>query len=215
MICPLFRGKDRSHQKDISKLTDIYLYSERVENLVLHTYPVVLYSNYQRSNKVTASIWSTKSDLPSYFMNIILLFKNFTKGTNVKREFHNFTTRSWRHDWPHNGLKHIWSRARIDKGQKNVFGVFNFLPKMNENKSTWGFIVVKQNSFARFLEETSTWKNHFDFFWPLVNWIFAAETIQGGNYSRAETVWGNMVIVEVCSAQYLLNKSNKNVIKLS
>ena len=78
---------------------------------------MVLYSNYQRSNKVTASIWSTKLDLPSYFMNIILLFKNFTKGTNVKREFHNFTTRSWRHDWPHNGLKHIWSRARIDKGQ--------------------------------------------------------------------------------------------------
>ena len=32
------------------------------------------------------------------------------------------------------------------KGQlisKCLFGVFNFLQKMNENKSTWGFIVVK------------------------------------------------------------------------
>ena len=27
----------------------------------------------------------------------------------------------------------------------------------------WGFIVVKSNSFIRFLEETLAWKNHFDF----------------------------------------------------
>ena len=47
------------------------------------------------------------------------------------------------------------------------FGVFNFFQKTNENKSTWGIIVVKSNSFVRFLEETSVWKNHFDFVWPL------------------------------------------------
>ena len=29
-------------------------------------------------------------------------------------------------------------------------------------------IVVKLNSFVRFLEETSSWKNHFDFVWPLM-----------------------------------------------
>ena len=57
------------------------------------------------------------------------------------------------------------------KGQiilKCLFGVFNFLQKMNKNKSTWGFIAVKQNSFIHFLEKTSAWKNNFDFFWPLV-----------------------------------------------
>ena len=57
------------------------------------------------------------------------------------------------------------------KGQsisKCLFGVFNFFQKTNKNKSTWGIIVVvKSNSFVCFLEETSAWKNHFDFVWPL------------------------------------------------
>ena len=56
------------------------------------------------------------------------------------------------------------------KGQlisKCLFGVFNFFQKMNKNKSTWGIIVVKSNSFIHFLEETSAWKNNFDFVWPL------------------------------------------------
>ena len=34
------------------------------------------------------------------------------------------------------------------------FGVFNFFQKMNENKSTWGIIVVKSNLIVRFLEES-------------------------------------------------------------
>ena len=38
---------------------------------------------------------------------------------------------------------------------------------MNENKSTVGMMVVKSNSFVCFLEETSAWKNHFEFVWPL------------------------------------------------
>ena len=48
------------------------------------------------------------------------------------------------------------------------FGVFDFFQKTNENKSTWGIIVVKANLFVRFLEELSAWKNHDDFVWPLV-----------------------------------------------
>ena len=48
-----------------------------------------------------------------------------------------------------------------------TFGVFNFLQKTNENKSTWGIIVVKLNLFVLFLEETLCWKNHFEFVWPL------------------------------------------------
>ena len=58
------------------------------------------------------------------------------------------------------------------KGQlisKYLFVVFNFLQKTNVKKQTCGFIVVKQNSFVRFLEEKSAWKNNFDFVWPLVH----------------------------------------------
>ena len=58
----------------------------------------------------------------------------------------------------------------IAKGQlisKCLFGGFNFFQKTNENKSTWGIIVVKSNSSVHFLEESSAWKNHFDFVWPL------------------------------------------------
>ena len=48
--------------------------------------------------------------------------------------------------------------CNFGKGQlisKFLFGIFNFFQKSNENKSTWGIIVVKSNSFVRFLEETS------------------------------------------------------------
>ena len=53
----------------------------------------------------------------------------------------------------------------IDKG--SFFCVFNFFQKTNENKSTWGIIVVKSILFVLFLEESSAWKNHYDFVWPL------------------------------------------------
>ena len=56
------------------------------------------------------------------------------------------------------------------KGQiisKWFFGVFDFLQKTNENKSTWGIIVVKSNSFVHFLEEIEDTKNHFEIIWPL------------------------------------------------
>ena len=49
-----------------------------------------------------------------------------------------------------------------------VFGVFGFLQKTNENKSNWGIIVVKANSFVRFfLEEIEDIKNPFEIIWPL------------------------------------------------
>ena len=50
------------------------------------------------------------------------------------------------------------------KGQlisKWFFGVVDFLQKTNENKSTWGIIVVKLNSFVRFLEEIDDSKKPF------------------------------------------------------
>ena len=43
-------------------------------------------------------------------------------------------------------------RRKKTKGQlilKCLFGVFNFFQKTNENKLTWGIIVVKSNSFVR------------------------------------------------------------------
>ena len=47
------------------------------------------------------------------------------------------------------------------------FGVVDFLQKTNEKKSIWGIIVVKSNSFVRFLEEIDDPKNHFEINWPL------------------------------------------------
>ena len=59
---------------------------------------------------------------------------------------------------------------KITKGQlisKCLIGAFNFFQKTNENKSTWGIIVVKSNSFVRFLEEFTAWQFAFEFYWPL------------------------------------------------
>ena len=50
---------------------------------------------------------------------------------------------------------------------KCLLGFFNFLQKTSENKSTWVYIVVEENSFDCFLEEMSARKNNFDFFRPL------------------------------------------------
>ena len=55
------------------------------------------------------------------------------------------------------------------KGQiisKWFFGVFYLLPKTNENKSIWGIIVVKSNSFVHFLEEIEDIKTPFEINWP-------------------------------------------------
>ena len=74
-----------------------------------------------------------------------------------------------------------------------------FLQKTNENKSTWGNIVVKLNSFVRFLEETLAWKNHFDFVWPLVvshSWVILKKNVR-------KSTWGTLYI------QFSISKSHK------
>ena len=48
-----------------------------------------------------------------------------------------------------------------------IFDVIDFLQKTKENKSTWGIIVVKSNSFVHFLEEIDDPKSHFEINWPL------------------------------------------------
>ena len=68
-------------------------------------------------------------------------------------------------------LKSPKKRCQGTKGQmisKCPLGVFNFLQKTNENKSTWVIIVVKLNSFVHFLEEIDDLKNHFEINWPLI-----------------------------------------------
>ena len=68
-------------------------------------------------------------------------------------------------------LAHFWiSEIETTKGHlisKCLFGAFKFFQKMNENKSTWGIIVVKSNFFVRFLEEwripKTTFKNQLTF----------------------------------------------------
>ena len=44
---------------------------------------------------------------------------------------------------------------------KCLFGVFNFSQKTNENKSTWGIIVVKSNFFVRFFGRIEDTKKSF------------------------------------------------------
>ena len=68
------------------------------------------------------------------------------------------------------GVYVLQGNCCVFKGQvisKCLLCVFNFFQKTNENKLTWGLIVVKSNSFIHFLEETLAWKNLFDFVWPL------------------------------------------------
>ena len=60
----------------------------------------------------------------------------------------------------------VWNYLffQITKGQlisKCLFGVFTFFQKTNENKSTWGSILVKSNSFLHFLEEIDDPKKPF------------------------------------------------------
>ena len=59
----------------------------------------------------------------------------------------------------------VWIKGQIIS--EWFFGVFNFLQKTNENKSIWGIIVVKSNSFIRFLEEIDDIKTPFEINWPL------------------------------------------------
>ena len=65
----------------------------------------------------------------------------------------------------------ICKKIEITKGQlvsKCIFGVFNFLQKTNENKSTWGFI-VQSNLVVRnvLIRNKLVLRNPFP--WPIVN----------------------------------------------
>ena len=65
---------------------------------------------------------------------------------------------------------HLIEKMIHAKGQiisKWFFDVFDFLQKTNENKSIRGIIVVKSNSFVRFLEEVEDIKTPFEINWPL------------------------------------------------
>ena len=69
-----------------------------------------------------------------------------------------------------NFVQNKWDSCHC-KGQlisKCLFGVFNFFQKRNENKSTWGIIVVKLNSFFRFLEKFTAWQFAIKYYTPLI-----------------------------------------------
>ena len=67
------------------------------------------------------------------------------------------------------------TKADNGKGQlisKCLFGVLNFFQKPKENKSAWGIIVVKSDSFVCFLEQFTAWQFAFEFYWPLGIWVY-------------------------------------------
>ena len=53
----------------------------------------------------------------------------------------------------------------LSKGQ--IISKCFFVSSISSNKSTWGIIVVKSNSFVRLLEEIEDIKNPFEIIWPL------------------------------------------------
>ena len=62
------------------------------------------------------------------------------------------------------------SSSPSSKGQlisKCLFGVFNFFQKNEQNKLTWGIILLKLNSFVHFLEEFTAWQFAYEFYRPL------------------------------------------------
>ena len=65
---------------------------------------------------------------------------------------------------------HLWSILRSDNFEMS-FWYLQFPPK-NERKQVDLRFHSSKIEFVRFLEETSTYKNHFDFFWPLVCSIY-------------------------------------------
>ena len=72
----------------------------------------------------------------------------------------------------HNGVKYFLKAklfgVLLVHWFRNVFSVFDFFQKTNENKLTWGTSVLKSNSFICFLEESSAWKNLYYFIHPSV-----------------------------------------------
>ena len=52
---------------------------------------------------------------------------------------------------------------------KCLFGAFNFSQNTNENKSTWGIIVIKSNISFVFMGELRIPKSPFEISWPLGN----------------------------------------------
>ena len=115
-------------------------------------------------------VWNSTPVLPSCILHIAKFWQEFacwylkSRVANVHQVFgfpiYCLSTQ----------ILNVSYTTELCKGQlisKCLFGVFNFIQKMNKNKSTWGITVVKSNLFVHFLEETSAWKNHFDFVWPL------------------------------------------------
>ena len=67
-------------------------------------------------------------------------------------------------------------------------------PKVTYRISSYSF--RKNYSFLSFeIMANSNSCSNISFFY-LINWFFAPETIQGGHYSKAKTIWGDMVAKE-------------------
>jgi hypothetical protein len=83
--------------------------------------------------------------------------------------------------WRKPKTSRFW-KLQLSKGQiilKWFFGVFDFLQKTNENKSTWGIIEIKSNSFVHFFG--GKWR-HQKPFW---NYL----TFMSSGTQKASNVW--------------------------
>ena len=85
--------------------------------------------------------------------------------------------------------------------------------KTTENKSTWSIIVVKSNSFVRFLEEIEEIKNLFEIIWPLEQNYFLHFSmrypVSDCNYDGGDCC-GSCVDKEFCSTCDCLDGGSGN-----
>ena len=86
------------------------------------------------------------------FYKCALFVHNFAGTVFLEKEFWKLSPDLFPISFP------LWV---LKVSSKCLFGVFNFSQKTNENKSTWGIIVLKSNFFVRFLGELRIPKSPF------------------------------------------------------
>ena len=122
-----------------------------------------------------------------------------------------YVTCSWDHEFR---ITNQQKKLLTSKGQiisKWFFGAFDFLQKTNENKSIWGIIVVKSNSFVCFLEEIEDIKNLFEMKWPLAlpeTWQFVDHLTVLPHSSCQRSCW--MAHIMNCTCVNCNKYSNSN-----
>ena len=130
---------------------------------------------------------------------------------------YNTTTKAQEYYWFYIKASHCCP----PKGQlilKGHLGILEFFQKMNERIRPQ----KNSNSFVRFLEESSAWKNHFDIVWPLLHIPFVRSIIYCAAYGTLKDLsvlcffWSNwwLMVVKAMSTHVVLPFVFRNVLRI-